>query len=742
MDKEERYERYRYLTGLSAWEIASFQDKDNLVVLNDGPSGLRKPKDNDFTHQQDLIQTVCLPTPSALAASFDPDVAYGSSSSIAQECLAHGANILLAPGINIKKYVLCGRNFEYFSEDPFLTGVLAASYVNGLEEHGVGACLKHYACNSQEFARTINSSIVSKRALNEIYLRSFQIALQRSKPTAIMTSYNRVNGEYVNESPYLIQKKLRGEFGFSGLIMSDWCGISDKGKALKNGISLEMPKTKMSNEYIDRGYQKTFDDEDLRHDDDVLYASIKKFKGSKRKEDLDLNALHSKAVSLAEQTMVLVKNEDHYLPLRKEDKVLVLGYFANHSRFVGNGSGFVNAYQKDTFLDALNRGGFHYEFLECFNENGLQITKEDLLAYQGKFDKVLLFLGQYQFDESEGFDRSTISLSSAQKEMIDLAGEVFKVFGVILTTGSVVDIKDIIGASKAMVITYLAGEGQAEALFRNIYGIHNPSGRLPETWISSILANPHNAEHLKKDVYQTLYTDDIYVGYRYYDLHDDGVTLPFGFGLSYSSFSYRNIHLKRDEDVIRVYVTVSNDSARDGEDVIQIYVGKERSSIYRPKKELKGFKKIFVPAKSEKECCVEISLSALKSYQEESDSFQLEEGEYQFYIAKNVHDVIEVLSLSLEGVPFQEKKEPVALKSLPYPTQISLNSPASVLRGNKVFYQFAASKGIDVADFESRFPWINEKALRVLIGDEDLKISFEEMEELIGLLNQKEGGAL
>ena len=313
MDKKERFERYKYLTGLSSWEIASYLDKDNLVVVNDGPSGLRKPKCNDFAHQEEIIQTVCLPTPSSLAASFDKKLCYRNGELLAKECLHHNTDILLAPGVNIKDYVLCGRNFEYFSEDPFLGGILASNYINGLEDNTVGTCVKHYACNSQEFARTINSSEMSLRALNEIYLRIFKYIFKHSNPTSVMTSYNKINNEYVNESKYLIQDKLRKEYNYQGLIMSDWCAVSNKWKGIEVGLNIEMPLTRMSNEYIDRGYNSYFNDYDLINRDKETYNALKKFKNKKSLDNLDLDELHLDAIEIASKTMVLVKNKQLYL---------------------------------------------------------------------------------------------------------------------------------------------------------------------------------------------------------------------------------------------------------------------------------------------------------------------------------------------------------------------------------------------------------------------------------------------
>lgn len=738
MNKNERYNRYKYLTGLSAWEIASYRDPENVIILNDGPSGLRKPLKNGFTEQNEVIQTVCMPTPSALAASFDKDACYETGELIAKECLHHKTNILLAPGINIKRYVMCGRNFEYFSEDPYLTGVLAANYVNGLEDMGVGACVKHYACNSQEHGRTVNSSEVSLRALNEIYLRGFKYTLKYSKPSSIMTSYNRINGVYVNESEYLLQKKLRQEFGFDGLIMSDWCAVSDKGKTFRTGLNIEMPLAKMSYDFMDRGYGKTFDDEDLVKLDNELYQTISKFKDTKELETLDLDELHAQAVGVAEKTIVLVKNENDYLPISKENKILVLGYFANHARFVGKGSGWVNAYRDTTFLDVLNENGIKYDFVECYDEEKANVTFEELQKYEGKYDKVLLFLGQYQHDESEGIDRSTIELRPQQIEVLNMVKDVFGTFATVLVSGSVVNVEEVYNRSSSMMITYLAGEGQSEAIYNNLFGTHNPSGRLPETWISSLNQNPINDEYARRDIYHTYYHDDIYVGYRYYDLHENGFVLPFGYGLSYSKFNYSNFKYDVVNGKIIVTLDVTNESEIDGEDVIQIYIGKKKSDIYRPVKELKAFGKVFVKANATENLIIEIDIDDIKSYRDATDSFELEGGEYEVYIALNTNLVINKAKIQLDGVKFEEKLTPDALIKKEVPSKYTLDTPAGILFENDLFKQYVRDQNlpIDVEDFEKKLFWIDSKALRVTICDGDINITYEQMEDLVNFLNE------
>lgn len=738
MDKKERYERYKYLQGLSAWEIASFSDQDNIVVVNDGPSGLRKPVCQEFNKQDETIVTVCLPTPSSLASSFDKELCYKNGSLLAKECLVNKTNILLAPGVNIKSYVLCGRNFEYFSEDPYLAGILASNYINGIEDNGVGTCVKHFACNSQEHARTINSSELSLRALNEIYLRVFKYVFKYSNPTSVMTSYNRINGEYVNESEYLIQTKLRKEYNYQGLIMSDWCAVSNRWKTISCGLDIEMPVSHMTNEYIDREYNKTFNDQDLINRDNEIYNSLKKFKNFKPLDYLDLDELHKEAVNIANKTVVLVKNDNNYFPLNTNNKVLVLGYFANHNRFVGGGSGWVNAYKPKTFLEVLNSNNIQYDFLECYDEDKLLIDINTLKEYKGKYDKVILFLGQYQKDETEGSDRLSLNLAKEQIETLNIVKEVFDEFGSVVVSGSVVNIKDIYNASKSTLITYLAGEGQNEAIFNNLFGLNNPSGRLPETWIESIYQNPINEEYLRRDIYYTYHYDDIYVGYRYYDLNKNGFMLPFGYGLSYSSFTYSNYKYEVEKDIIRVSLDVINNSNIDGEDVIQIYVGKKDSNIYRPLKELKAFTKVFVKANETKRVEVEVEIDNLKSYRDASDSFELEEGNYEIYIAKNANEIINESIVTLEGVTFEVISKPKELVKKELPSCYTVDSPVGLLFDNELFKTYVRENNlpIDINDFEERKWYLDSRTLRGTINDYEFNITFEQLEGLIDYLNK------
>lgn len=736
MDKIERYERYKYLTGLSSWEISSYKDKDFVIFVNDGPCGLRKPICQEFTNQSEVYTSVCMPAPSALAASFDKKLCFDNATILAKECLLHKTNILLAPGVNIKRYVLCGRNFEYFSEDPFLAGVLAANYVNGLEYSGVGACVKHYAVNSQEYARKINSSEVSLRALNEIYLRVFKYTLKYSNPTSIMTSYNKVNGVYINEDPYLIQTKLRKEFNFSGLIMSDWGAVSNKWIGIKNGLNVEMPKTNMSNDFIDSGYDNIFNDQDLIKRDNETYNAISKFKNTKYIDELDLDNLHEESAKIAKKTMVLVKNNDNYLPFNKKDKVLVLGHIAKNACYVGGGSAWVKAYKVPSFIDILTENNINYDFIECYDADNVLIDENTLRLYKNKYDKVVLFMGLYQNKDCEGSDRHTLNLCSNQLKVLEYVKNVFANFATVISTGSVVNIEDVYKYSSAVMIAYLAGEGQSEAIFSNLFGFNNPSGRLPETWISSLTQNPIIKECLRKDAYHTYYYDDIYVGYRYYDSNKvDGFILPFGYGLSYSKFEYSNFKINGNNDSVLISLDVKNISLVDGEDVIQVYVEKVNSNIYRAKKELKGFEKIFVKANETNTLTIKIDIDDIKSYREETDKFELEDGDYLFHIALNVNEVINTLSVNLKGVIFEKITEPRKLIHKEILNYYTFDTPCGSFFHNDLFKNYVVSNNLpfEIENFEEKYAFMASEPIRSL--PTYFPITFEQLELLINYLN-------
>lgn len=500
-----------------------------------------------------------------------------------------------------------------------------------------------------------------------------------------------------------------------------------------------MPKTSMSNSYIDRGYKKVFNDDSLIARDNEIYNAIKKFKNTDYIEKIDLDILHNKAIELAKKTMVLVKNNNNYLPFKKTNKILVLGHFAKNPYYVGQGSAFVNAYKILSFLDVLNINNVSYDYEECYNSKNVLITKDNLLKYQNKYDKVILFMGLYPNDDSEGYDRNTIQLCPNQLKILEFVKDIFKDFASIIVTGSVVNIEKIYQYSNSVMISYLAGEAQAEALFTNIFGLNNPSGRLPETWISSLKQNPINKEFLKRNIYQTYHYDDIYVGYRYYDTFKvKGFMLPFGYGLSYSVFSYNNFKyfLDKTNNNVIISLDITNNSNIDGEEVIQVYVSKEKSAIYRPKKELKGFEKIFIKALSTSNLKIIIDVDNLKSYHEKTDSFELEDGDYTFMIALNINDIINQETLFLSGITFEKIEKPIELDIEEITNDYSLNTPGGALFDNKIFKEYANKHQLpfDLNNFEKKYWFIYATPLRSL--PTNFNITFEQLDDMINYLNK------
>lgn len=736
MDRKERLERYVHLQGQNAWEISSYKGKENTIVLNDGPSGVRRPADLTAADSEIMV-AVCLPTPSALAASFDPEVCFAAGELLAADCKSKGTNILLAPGVNLKRSVLCGRNFEYFSEDPFLAGYLAAAYINGLEHSGVGSCIKHYVANNREYARTINSSEISLRALNELYLRVFSYALEYSAPTALMTSYNRVNGEYVGESEYLLKKKLREQFGFRGLIMSDWCAVNDKAKSIRAGLDLEMPISKRSYETLDREFGTAFDEEDLLARDEEFYTATRPFFGQE-KQPFDMEEGHKKAVRLAERTQVLLKNEGA-LPLDAAGKVLVLGWFAQNNYFVGGGSGWVNAYRKPTFLDVLDREGVRYEYLPCFDRDSLLVTQEQLEEAAKGCSSALLLLGQFPGDESEGTDRTSISLSAGQTEALRLARKCFGSLVTAVITGSVVDLSEVYEKSDALMLSYLAGEGQNEALYRNLFGLHNPCGRLPETWISRLDQHPLYRDFAPdcRDLYHTCYREDIFVGYRYFDSHREGFLLPFGAGMSYTAFAYSDFSVTEEKEGFRLEATLTNTGERDGEDVLLLYSAKPDSAVYRPEKELKAFGKFAVKAGESRRICIFMKREDLASYCEETDRLEVEGGTYELLAAANSEKVYFRTAVEVAGKKFAPHPQPAPLAVRSEERGYSVNSPVSTILDDDRFDRFLKEKNIpmDGAAFRSSHRWMADCTLRELMYQ--CKLDFDAIVELVAFLNRE-----
>lgn len=729
MDINDRKRNYRYFMGLSAWEIGCDDNTIRPIVVNDGPLGLRKPAINDFENQGDVLETVCMLSPSALAASFSKQVCYENGRFLALDCLSKDVDVILAPGINIKRNALCGRNFEYFSEDPFLTGILASQYILGLEENGGAACVKHYAANNQEAYRLTNSSELSLRALNEIYLRAFAYVIEHASPSLLMTSYNRINGVFVNESPYMIQKKLRQDFKYEGLIVSDWTGVVHKGKTIKTGLDVEMPVSKRTPEFIDQFYGIDFDDEDILKRREEVIKGVKKLALKERKKiEYDFDLVHSSSIKLAEESFVLLKNENNYLPFKKDKKALVIGYFASHPRFVGGGSAWVKTHQTISYLDALKKSNIPFDFIEGYDIDKYLLDEVSLIDKFKQYDQILVFVGQYESDEYEGWDRSGLSLHKEQLQLLDFLNKNHINYASVVVTGSVVDISSLKENSSSIIIGYLSGEGMYEALRNTIYGDNNPSGRLPETWIATLDANPIYKDLIKNNVYYSYYDDDIYVGYRYYDKLENKPLLnyEFGEGLSYSTFSYDDFEIDYDGKDVNISLTIHNLSNIDGKDVIQIYVGKKDSTIYRPIKELKTIEKVLINGNSKQRVTISIPYNDLASYDIESDLFKVEKGIYQIYIAKSTKEIIYSSDVEINGDELIENKEPPHLPRKEDPIEFDITTPVEIALNDEKFIQLIKERNpsLDVREFFNNHAWMLKEPIKNITFNAELNIDF------------------
>ena len=724
--------------GLDAWHISSKERPDLIVTLNDGPCGVRKPAQDAFINQSNIYEATCCPSPSALAASFDKNICYENGALLASDCKSKQVNVLLGPGVNIKRSVLCGRNFEYWSEDPYLSGRLAASYINGLEDNCVSSCIKHFTCNNKEFARLLCSSEVSLRALNEIYLRSFSYAFRYSSPSSLMTSYNRVNGEYVNESKYLMVDKLKNDLSYKGLIISDWGAVSNKARTIKCGLHVEMPISTRSFYKLDEDLDKNiFTEKNLIDNDKAILEFTKKFAKTYPENGFDKHVAHIKAVEIANETPVLVKN-DGLLPLNQNEKILVVGYLANKPRFVGGGSAYVEAFYKTTYIDVLKNKNIDYLWARAFDEKRrVAITEKQLNYYKNKgYKKAVVFFGTLPEDESEGMDRKNIEIRKEQIEVFDILRNVYDDIISVVISGSVLNIEKVYSESKSVLISYLAGEGQAEAIFNNLYGIHNPSGRLPETWISSLSQAPLYDQLIKHNSYYEYYDEDIFIGYRYYIDHQNGFMLPFGYGLSYTKFNYKNINVTNTNDHINISLTISNQGDLDGDEIVQIYASKENSNIYRAPRELIEFLKVHLAAKEEKTIEFSIPLFHLNAYDINDDKMKIEDGIYNIYVAKNSFDIISKNQIYVEGETFKENKEVYKLirKNLdPIFTHDTSLGNVSLINWNLLEIFFKQIKTKNINDIHERIYWNDGCPIRDLANSNLL--TFDELDDFIKYLN-------
>ena len=567
------------------------------MTMADGPHGVRKQEGaGDQLGLNGSIPATCFPTAATMANSWDPKLGEEMGKCLGEEAACQDVKVLLGPGVNIKRSPLCGRNFEYFSEDPYLTGKMAAGYIRGIQSHGVSACPKHFAANSQELRRMASDSVVDERTLREIYLTAFEIAVKEANPHAIMTSYNRINGIYANENKHLIREILKDEWEFDGFVVSDWGGSNDHVAGVEAGSHMEMPTTggdsdielveavkagKISESWIDQMVDELLN---------VILSTSKAVSG-KRGQKFDIEAHHAMAMKASEQSVVLLKNEDKILPLKKGAKVALIGDFAETPRYQGAGSSVVNPTKVDSTKDVIS-----YFDLDCigfakgYNRVGPAdaFLEKEACTLAEKADVVLLCIGLDEISESEGLDRQHMRLPESQIRLLQQLAKVNENIVVIFSAGSSVEMPWISNC-KALVHGYLCGQAGASALLKVITGEVNPSGKLAESYPLKY-EDVSSAPYFPGKERTVEYREGLFVGYRYYETADVPVLFPFGYGLSYTTFEYSNLIVTPE----KAEFTLTNTGTVDGAEITQLYIRFTTGSVFRPAKELKGFQKVFL----------------------------------------------------------------------------------------------------------------------------------------------------
>ena len=636
-------EKCYLFSGKDFWQTRSIERLGvPNMTLSDGPHGIRKQAGaGDQLGLNPSLPATCFPTAATVANSWDPALGEEIGRHLGAEAASQGVGVVLGPGLNIKRSPFCGRNFEYFSEDPFLAGKMAASYIRGIQANGVSACPKHFAANSQELRRMASDSVMDERTLREIYLTGFEIAVKEGHSKSIMSSYNRINGTYANENQHLLQEILRDEWGFDGFVVSDWGGSNDHVEGVKAGSHLEMPTTGGDSdlELIDAVKSGRVSQEllDKRVDEllDVILSVTKAVQPLEGKP-FDIDKHHAMAAKASEQSTVLLKNEGGILPLKKGTKVAVIGEFAQKARYQGAGSSVVNPTKLDNAMDVIKNfdldvAGFEAGYPRSGKGNPEMQAKAVELAK--KADVVLLYIGLDEISEAEGLDRSHMRLAQSQVDLLEAVSAVNPNVVAVMSAGSAVEMPWL-DKVKALVHGYLCGQAGASSVLKVIMGEVNPSGKLAESYpvkyedVSSapyFPAKERNAE----------YREGLYVGYRYYGTANIPVLFPFGFGLSYTTFEYSDLKVSDKE----ASFTLKNTGKADGAEVAQLYVSKTDGDVFRPAKELKGFAKVFLKAGESKTVTIPLDDKAFRYFNVNTNKFEVEDGAYTVMIGASSADI-------------------------------------------------------------------------------------------------------
>ena len=633
------------------------------IWLSDGPHGLRKQAgESDHLGLNPSVPATCFPTASAVANSWDAALGEEIGAALGEEAAAQEVSVVLGPGLNMKRNPLCGRSFEYFSEDPYLAGKLAAGYIRGIQSKGVAACPKHFAVNSQETRRMASDSIVDERTLREIYLTGFEIAVKEGHPRSIMSSYNLVNGTYANENKHLLMEILRGEWGFDGAVITDWGGSNDHALGVKNGSTLEMPapggdSVRELLAAVESG-KISESDIDARLSELLPLVFDTKAALDAAPREFDAAAHHALACRAAEESLVLLKNEGSLLPLAAGSKVAVIGDFAKNPRYQGAGSSMVNSTQVDVLLDKLidselNVIGYQQGFDRHGKPDAALQKSACELATQA--DTVILCMGLDEIAESEGLDRSNLRLAQNQVDLLQAVAAVNPKIVVVLYSGSVVE-TPWLDNCQALLYAALGGQAGAGAVADALTGKVNPCGKLAETWPLTYADIPSAADFATRR--KTVeYREGLYIGYRYFTTAEKAVRFPFGYGMSYTTFAYSD--MAADEQ--GVSLTVTNTGSVAGTEIVQLYIAKKNSELFRPAKELKGFARVTLAPGEKQRITITLDDKAFRFWNVKANRWEIEGGEYELLVGASVEDIRLCEKISVHGTATVHPYEDVDL---------------------------------------------------------------------------------
>ncbi|GKU27009.1 beta-glucosidase [Clostridium folliculivorans] len=645
-------EKASLMSGKDFWQTQEIERLGiNSMFLADGPHGIRKQAvAADHLGLNEGIPATCFPTAATVANSWNDELGERVGEYLGEEAISQKVNVLLGPGVNMKRNPLCGRNFQYFSEDPYLAGKMAAGYIRGIQSQGISACVKHFCVNNQEERRMAIDTIVDERTLREIYLTAFEIAVKEGRTKTIMSSYNKLNGTYTNENMHLMKDILRGEWNYKGCVITDWGGSNDRIAGLIAGNELEMPTTAgETNEEIIQAIKSGKIKEEVLDECvdrllELIFSTEEVYK--KSHIEFEVEKHHRVAQKVAEESIVLLKNEDNILPLKYGKKVAVIGDFAKNARYQGAGSSIVNPTILDHTLYCFNESGIvSIGYEPGFERYGKKSEKkiEKACELAKKADVILLYIGLDEVTEADGLDRHSMNIPDNQMDLLNALYKVNSNIVAILSCGSAVEMPWI-NKVKAVLHGYLGGQAGSRAILRVLSGDVNPSGKLAETYPIRYEDTPSYHNFPGKEV-SVEYREGIYIGYRYYDTADIEVLFPFGYGLSYTTFEYSDIHVSK----YGVTFNLTNSGQVAGMEIAQLYVGCKSEAIFRPKKELKGFTKVFINAGETKTVTIPFDDKAFRYFNVKTNRWEIEEAEYKIMVGASSADIRLESSINIEG---------------------------------------------------------------------------------------------